>query len=188
MHRSRRLALVVTGVVAAAAGVIVLAVSAFGGCTPPDDQVRLAAAFRSDSAYRFVPSGATPVSEKSRFAICRGDLTNVPREDRPPPFTVAITMTYRIDEPPTPREMFALFQQPAAAAGWSLVDYSDPDQPAGQVTFCKMILGEVSELSMSPWGATDGTYRLNVSIFTPLDTPASPFQKPTDCPEPIPMR
>lgn len=104
------------------------------------------------------------------------------------PFPVMTRITYRIpDGLLTPRQMHEMFGPQAEAAGWRLADYSAPDEPGGRVTFCKMMLAEVSELNLSPWQDVDGSYRLDVQVFTPLDTPASPHRKPTACPSPTTM-
>ena len=97
------------------------------------------ARFRADPFFAIAPPDGTRIAEKSQPGSCDAAAA---RSSMGGPGPTVVSRTYQTPEVYGLDRLHQLFDQPAEAAGWRLVDdFSDPGEPGyppiSTVTYCK---------------------------------------------------
>jgi hypothetical protein len=180
--RGRATILLIGATTIAVVSVGIWLIAGRSSCNPNESDQALLAAYQADAAYQVVPIGGVRLSEIVRFGVCEQGAYHVPREDRPSRVIVSTELIYRVPGFVTTRELYSSVGSAIEGFDWMLAWHSERDVKGGQITFCKVVHGVVSGLSLSPWSEPDGKFRLGVLIYSPVVLPSKLTPETVDCP------
>ncbi len=139
--------------------------SASSGCTTPHDEPGLLRQYAADPVFAVTPTGVRPVGAVKQVPGCHGDAMDLTQ--------TSATEQLEPGGELTAAALHQVYDPAAAKAGWK----ADVAPSAGRgvfFTYCRMVSGVTSVLSVTTWPGKQGGLYLRIAAWPERSSCASP--------------